>query len=178
MYNYKEEVQTITRNCDHPRCTGKGEHRAPKNRDNSSDYYWFCLEHVRDYNKQWDYFSGMSQDEIEAFQKNAPFGDRPTWNHQMHTSLGPEVLHMRLQEFLTGKSAAKADFLPPIPEKLRKALHVLELEHPTNRTEIKARYKSLVKRYHPDVNQGDKSAEERFKSITASYQLLIEEYAI
>ncbi len=178
MYNYKEEIQEITRACDHSGCDGKGEHRAPKSRGEAAEYYWFCLDHVRDYNKSWDYFSGMSQEEIEAFQKNAVFGDRPTWNHQMRTRLNEQILHSRLRQFMQGGRDRGADIIPSIPEKLRKALLILDLEHPTDRQDIKARYKTLVKQYHPDVNQGDKAAEERFKLITASYQLLLEEYVV
>lgn len=177
MYNYKEEIAPVTRNCDHAGCTGKGEHRAPKVRGETTEYFWFCLDHVRDYNRNWDYFSGMSQEEIEDFQKNAPFGDRPTWNHQMRTALNEHVLHAHLRQFLCGDGASPAQAAPPLPEKWRRALEALELGHPSSRQTIKAQYKTLVKRYHPDVNQGDKSAEERFKRITASYQLLIEEYA-
>lgn len=177
MYHYKEEIAPVTRHCDRPGCEEPGEHRAPKTRGEAPDYYWFCLEHVREYNKQWDYFSGMSREEIEDFQKDAAFGHRPTWSQQMRASWNTHTLHTRLREFMHGTGNGEKHYPPPIPEKYRKALDILDLAHPVARPEIKARYKVLVKQYHPDVNQGDKMAEERFKTITASYRLLIEEYA-
>jgi DnaJ-class molecular chaperone len=38
---------------------------------------------------------------------------------------------------------------------------------------VKARYKELVKRHHPDANGGDKSAEERFKTVSEAYRTLM-----
>lgn len=178
MYNYKEEIQPATRACEHPGCTGAGEHRAPKDRTERPDYYWFCMDHVREYNKRWDYFSGMNAEEIEDFRKDAMLGHRPTWNYQTRAQMHPHVLQEKLRQFLGGAAIPKANFLPPIPPKHRKALHALELEHPTDKKTIKAQYKKLVKQYHPDVNQGDTVAEERFKLVSESYRLLIEEYAV
>ncbi len=179
MYNYKEEEPTpITRTCDAPGCTEGGEHRAPKTRGDAPDYYWFCLEHVRDYNKQWNYFTGMSQAEIEAFQKEAMLGHRPTWNHQMRGIPNERVLHEKLHGFMGGNTQAdlSGNHLPPIRPRHRKALQQLELEHPAELKTIKRQYKKLVKQYHPDVNQGDRESEERFKRVSESYRLLIEEY--
>lgn len=177
MYNYKEEIAPVTRSCEHSGCTASGEHRAPKDRTEKPEYYWFCLEHVREYNQKWNYFSGMRPEEIEAFQKDAMLGHRPTWNYQTRTQLHAHRLRAKLHHFMQGSStSAPEEFVPPISAKHRQALHFMELEHPANRKTIKLQYKKLVKQYHPDVNQGDKEAEERFKRITESYRILTEEY--
>src|SRR3954447_13132370 len=38
--------------------------------------------------------------------------------------------------------------------------------------EIKKAYRKLARKYHPDTNPGDKQAEERFKEISAAYDVL------
>ena len=71
-----EGVKTFERVCEAPGCRLAGEFRAPFSRDKLDQYRWFCLEHVRDYNKKWDYFRGLDADEIEKQLKAQ--GDRPT----------------------------------------------------------------------------------------------------
>lgn len=176
MYHYKEETQSVTRACEHPGCAATAEHRAPKDRGDRPEYYWFCLGHAREYNRQWDYFSGMSAEEIEHFQKEAMLGHRPTWNYQMRTQMHPHVLHEKLRRFM-GASPAEPAATPPVLPRHRRALQTLALAHPADKKSIKAHYKKLVKQYHPDVNQGDKAAEDRFKRISEAYRLLLGEYA-
>ncbi|MEX2629865.1 MAG: hypothetical protein WD341_07995 [Tistlia sp.] len=65
--------------CAHPGCTAAGDFRAPAGRDRLRDYLWFCLEHVRAYNSAWDYFAGLSSDEIERIRRRDCTWDRPTW---------------------------------------------------------------------------------------------------
>jgi hypothetical protein len=67
------------RQCDAPGCREPGEHRAPKSRDRLEDYYWFCLDHVRSYNKQWNYYEGVSPEELEQAIRRSTTWDRPTW---------------------------------------------------------------------------------------------------
>ncbi|MEB3701565.1 DnaJ domain-containing protein [Candidatus Bealeia paramacronuclearis] len=55
-----------TRLCDHGGCEQEGEYRAPKSPHNLREYYWFCLEHIRDYNKSWDYYKDMPPEEIDT----------------------------------------------------------------------------------------------------------------
>src|SRR4029077_20841922 len=71
--------ESDTRPCDHPGCAGPGEYRAPRARNPGSGSYWFCIDHVRLYNAAWNFFAGMSQAEIEAYQHDNAFGHRPTW---------------------------------------------------------------------------------------------------
>ena len=177
MYHYKEEKEPVTHHCDAPDCLKPAEYRAPKTRDEEPEYFWFCLEHVREFNQSWNYFDGMSEEEIVQFQKDAAFGHRPTWLHQLSPKLSEADLRTKLQQFFRQRSGAtKETYTPPVRAHHRKALERMELEHPVSEKEIKLQYKKLVKRYHPDMNQGNKEAEERFKAIVEAYQLLSNEY--
>ena len=67
------------RACDHPGCRTAASARAPKSRDMLNEHYWFCQPHAAEYNKQWDFFAGMSEGEIRNRQAQSAVGDRPTW---------------------------------------------------------------------------------------------------
>ena len=163
--------------CDHPACRERGDYRAPKSRQELDAYYWFCLDHVRAYNTAWNYFSGMSQPEIERFQREAITGHRPTW--RMGTGRRPGPLDGIADPFdIFGfgayrHSAEEAEPQKPVDARQRRALAVMNLEASAALQEVKMRYKQLVKRYHPDANGGDKAAEERFKTINEAYNFLL-----
>ncbi len=76
---YGDETRGQVRTCDHPDCQDHAEHRAPKSRGEIRDYFWFCLDHVRAYNKAWNYYAGMSEDEVEQELQKDTFWHRPTW---------------------------------------------------------------------------------------------------
>ncbi|MAR56277.1 MAG: molecular chaperone DnaJ [Rickettsiales bacterium] len=166
----KEQTQT----CAFPNCAEPGQYPAPKSPETPRDFQYFCLEHIKAFNKGWDYFKGKSQAEIERFQREAPFGDRPTWQRDGRKPTTAE-LEAALGRFL-GEGMQMPYIPPPIPQKQQLALQKLELQHPVTMDVIKKRYKELVKRWHPDRNQGDKQAEERFKEITNAYQTLLHHY--
>src|ERR1700748_2928548 len=84
--------------CEWPDCKEKGSHRAPKGRNNSREYFHFCLNHVREYNQSYNFFSGMNADAVARYQKDALTGHRPTWKMGANGSRGK------------GKGAAAADF--------------------------------------------------------------------
>ncbi len=179
--------QPPKRRCEAPGCRECGEYRAPKSRDSAVDdatgYYWFCLEHVREYNKKWDYFSGMSEADIHDYQRRAHTWERPTWRMGSKGTMEDELRSKVRNHFGVGEDpfvkaerekqwrreqranngAAKAEI---------EALAVLDLEPPVEFDAIKARYKQLVKKYHPDLNGGDQEAEEKFKSISHAYTTL------
>lgn len=164
----------MVRPCDHPGCLAEGEYRAPRARDRLNDYYWFCLEHVRAYNSKWDFYKGMSSDEIEAEIRKSTTWQRPTWPLGAKTSSrrfsfaikDPLGLFEEEQE-----EARKARSRPPTAEEL--AMKVLGLEGPLTVQLLKMRYKELVKLHHPDANNGDKAAEEKFKDIGHAYTTLL-----
>jgi DnaJ-domain-containing protein 1 len=148
-----------------------GEYRAPKSRQRLTDYWWFCLEHVRAYNATWDYYKGMSPAQIEAELRADTSWQRPSW------PLGH--IGARLDEAIAAdplnilKSAGFGRHAHPdparAPSEMREPLATLGLTWPVTMTEVKSRYKELAKRHHPDANNGDRDAEERIKVINLAY---------
>ena len=150
-----------------------GEYRAPKNRGLRS-YYWFCLDHVRGYNASWNYYDGMSADEIEQARRDDVTWNRPSWRlggvgaRSPHPIRDPFGIYEEEVESAHAPPAAPAD----LPREVRDALAELDMRHPPNRADLKTRYKELSKRHHPDATGGDKCKEERFKRISAAYAVL------
>lgn len=163
------------RSCDHPGCAGAGEFRAPKSRQRLRDYYWFCLDHVRSYNAAWDFCAGMSEGEIERMVRSDVTWQRPTWRLG---NMRPDGRRFRTEWFADpfelfgeAKWTQRAKAAPETPE--QRAMRVMGLAEPLSVTALKARYKELCKRHHPDTNGGDKAAEERFKRIGDAYRTLL-----
>jgi hypothetical protein len=164
------------RKCDFAGCRQVAEHRAPKSKTSLEEFYWFCLEHVSAYNRSWDYFTGMNQDEIENFRTEAVTGHRPTWKlgERGYKAWieGRVKDHHDLFEADAGPSGAPNQG-PKRTRQQRRDLAQLDLDETANLQDIKMRYKQLVKRFHPDANGGAKQAEERFKSINEAYSNLM-----
>ena len=168
------------RGCEHPGCAEPGLYRAPKSRQKLNEYKWFCLEHVRDYNRAWNYYAGMDESEVEAHIRNDTVWQRPTWPLGSWHSFRPRNAEsgVRFRDpfgfFRDDSRPAEGgtDARRNLPPAERQALTVLELSPPVTRDEIKIRYKGLVKQLHPDANGGDKEAEERLKLINQAYSTL------
>ena len=157
--------------CEAAGCTAEGVYKAPKARSALHEYRYFCLDHVREHNKQWDYFSGMNTDEIEAFMKDAITGHRPTWERDIKVGNPQEKLYAAMDEFLNvGRRKTKAK--PHLGAKMEKALALFEIDYPYTAAALKKQYKELVKRTHPDHHPGDKLAEEKFKAVTGAHKIL------
>jgi hypothetical protein len=161
------------RACDMPGCTAVGEYRAPRSRRELRDWLWLCLEHVRAYNAAWDYYRGMSPGQIEAEIRADVSWQRPTW--PLGRLGGQEWGHTAWLEDPLGalaSSAARRRKAETAPAELKPHLATLELTWPLTLDTLKARYKELAKRHHPDANGGDRSAEERLKTINLAYATL------
>lgn len=164
------------RACDHPDCDGAGIFRAPKARERLTDYYWFCLDHVRNYNRAWNYYAGMDSAEIEAHIREDTVWQRPSWpmgqwrvfSERVYeaTADGPFGYQFRSEPREDANGAGR----PRTAE--QEALDVLDLTRPVSLADLKARYKQLVKNLHPDLNGGDRMAEERLKIINLAYATL------
>jgi curved DNA-binding protein CbpA len=160
------------RRCDAPGCTAEGIYRAPRSKADLASHYMFCLDHVRQYNLNWNYFAGMSTDEIEAQIRRDTVWDRPTWpfaGRNTRTAWHGQDAQSDAFRFADSESEAPRRRFSADEER---ALAVLELEPPVTRERVKAQYKALVKRHHPDANGGDRLAEERLKDINLAYSTL------
>ncbi len=173
-------ADTDGRSCGHPACGDEGLYRAPRSRHQLNSFYWFCLDHVREYNKAWNYCAGMSTEEIEAHIRADVVGWRPTWpmGWWARRRAGMDYAPVR-DDFGffadDGKKGAEQErkrnaFSPMSAE--AKALSTMDLSPPVTLDKLKARYKELVKRFHPDTHGGDKAAEERLKLINQAYSTL------
>ena len=167
------------RGCDHPGCAADGVHRAPRSRDTLDSYYWFCLEHARSYNAAWNFFAGMKRSEIEDYLHADLTWHRPTWplggDVRMNAAWKGDAVADPFRLFgarAAGGSGAAADNYPETPAGGREALAILNLSTSASAGEIKARYKELVKRLHPDVNGGDRQAEDQLKVVIEAYRVL------
>lgn len=178
--------------CEWPGCNGAATHRAPKGRGREKEYWRFCLGHVREYNHSYNFFAGMGDAEIARYQKDAVVGHRPTWkigmnggrpsgrSHSARFQPNPEDIDDPLGLFRHfGASSARADDehlrrreSRVIHNAERKALNALGLEPEATTAEIKLRFKTLVKRHHPDANGGDRSTEDRLREIIQAYKYL------
>ncbi len=180
---YDAGAETSVRICDHPDCREEATHRAPRSPRELDRFYWFCMPHVQEYNKAWNFYRDMTQEEVEAMTDKDIIGWRPTWPfgkrgakvHDRHTrpfdTMSDEFGFFR--EGPTGERARQRSH----HEETRltgaeKALATLGLDDDIDLAALKVRYKALVKRFHPDANGGDTKAEERLKEINEAYHML------
>jgi hypothetical protein len=179
-----EEVQPASvKLCEHGGCRNAGEFRAPKGRNHEGKFWHFCLEHVRDYNKTYNYFAGLPDDSVTAYQRDAATGHRPTWTMGVNprAKRRGETAGVDIKDgfgFFDEEHGLRRQAKAPEPEKRRlkiverKALEALDLPESANGVEIKSRYKTLVKRLHPDANGGDRSSEDHLRGIIQAYNTL------
>ena len=155
-------------------CARAGDYRAPKSRAALRDFQWFCLEHVRVWNAEWNYFDGLDAERIEAIRQRDATWHRPTWPLG---GLGARAADAGFAgpfaepDAADGTEPDAAPEAPASPER-RRALASLGLAADASHNEVKARYKTLAKRHHPDANGGCKRAEERLKRINEAYSCL------
>ena len=184
LYKDPRDRATGMRVCAHPDCVEPGLHPAPKTRDRLRDYFWFCKVHAREYNAAWDFCRGLGQAQIDSMIRHDTVWGRSTWplGMQQAARAGADfTFHDHTGLFNDGPgegdrsdSAGRTD--PPsgssgIGTEVW-AMRALDLSHPLTLTGLKARYKELAKRLHPDVNGGDAEAEERLKRINLAYATL------
>lgn len=176
-------VASSHRSCERPGCTEPGEFRAPGIRasgfDGPGDYRWFCLDHVREFNAGYDWFEGMSAEEIlraqspihgwdrqtRAFSPTAGIDAAPRW---ADFSEPLEAISARAR---ARRPAERRDGRAVSPDE-RRALDVLGLSIDSTLHELRGRYSQLVRKYHPDRNGGDRSFEARLQDVVEAYQLL------
>ena len=168
--------------CQMKGCTAAGLYRAPMGRGREGQYLRLCIDHVREYNASYNYFVGMSDSEVEAYQKDSLTGHRPTWKVGSD-SWAHGTRERMVQGAGRGRFADPHDMFPwrashtgearrPLKPLELKSLEALDLTAAADRLEIKSRFKQLVKRHHPDANGGDKRSEDKLREIIQAYNYL------
>ncbi|MFS0738404.1 J domain-containing protein [Sphingomonas sp. 1P06PA] len=170
------------RACAHAGCREAGEFRAPTERHRANPdappaWQWLCLEHVRAFNSGYNYFEGMSTDEIEAEQRPFAGWERETRAFAANGAPGPKWADFTDPLDAIGARFARAERAErkdgrPLAEGDRKSLKLLGLEVDADRRALRQRYADLVRRYHPDHNGGDRSHEATLQRVVEAYQQL------
>jgi len=161
--------------CEWDNCKESGNFKAPLEKDNSKKYKWLCQEHIKLFNKSWNYFEGMSQNEIEDFLKSDLTWHRPTqkfassdnfinilWNNALS-----DKFNFFNQEIIVNNFVGRK-----LSEKDKDAFRIMGLELNADRRSIQKKFKTLVKKFHPDRNSGNKQFEDELKKITMAYSHL------
>ena len=161
--------------CGWNNCNKSGKFKAPLEKDNSKNYEWLCEEHIKLFNGNWNYFDGMSQNEIEDFLKSDLTWHRPTqkfnssdnffnilWNNALNDKFN-FFKEEKINNNLNGRK---------LNEKDKDAFAIMGLELNASWPIIKKQFKTLVKKFHPDRNPGNKGFEDKLKKITLAYSHL------
>lgn len=175
-------IETSSRLCEHDGCKDAGKYRAPKSPDDLEDFFWFCKDHIREYNKKWNFFENHTPEELEESVESdkvwgrdtQPFKD--TIREKSKSAANPEGQAFKRFGFddpyevlgengtlnpATGVAAGQRR-LPPTE---RKAIEILGAGDAMTKSEIRKVYKSMVKAMHPDLNGGRRDDEERLAEV-------------
>ncbi len=168
------------RACQWPGCAEAGEFKAPRpGVAQEPDYQWLCLEHVRTFNEAYDFFRGLTPEEILAHQAGHPSWERKTWPFASNGGGFGRAADLHIadpMEILTGQPHLRRFAERPVTRagqvltaKDQAALTVLGLAATATPRQIKQRYKALVRQYHPDSNGGNRSQESLLHKVVEAY---------
>lgn len=180
------EVKARAPECQWDGCNKPGTHKAPVGRMKEGEYFHFCVDHVRQYNKGFNYFSGLTDSEIARYQREAVTGHRPTWkagvNAASKESIDPSKVRWGRSQARPSRMRDPQDIFggrqsyQPTAKKAKplesKALDTLGLPETATKEQVKVRYKELLKQHHPDTNGGDRSTEDRLQAVIQAYKIL------
>ena len=160
--------------CEWISCKKVGNFKAPIERDNSKNFKWLCEDHIKPFNNNWNYFEGMTQNEIENFLKSDLTWHRPTqkfgssdnffnilWNNALSDKF--KFFHEKKYFNTNNRKFSERD---------RDAFGIMGLESNTDWATVQKKFKTLVKKFHPDKNLGNKKYEDKLKKITLAYSHL------
>ncbi len=167
--------------CDWNNCGENAEYKAPIEKDNSKNYRLLCLNHVKEFNKNWNYFSGMSDEQICQFIKSDATWHKPTqsfsstdnffkilWNNVLEDNLNSKDFKNKINNINQFKFSQND----------LKAFNILGLSVGQKWEKIQKKFKKLVKKFHPDMNSGNKKFEDKLKVITLAYTQLKNTYKV
>jgi hypothetical protein len=166
--------------CDWAGCDKPGKHKAPKGRNAEGQFWLYCTAHVQEYNKTYNYFSGLGDNTISDYQRASQLGDRPTWKlgQNAHARAGStRGTAQRFEDPLeilgrANRKAAEQKLGRNLRSNEMKALQTLGLDEHATPEDAKKKYKLLVKRLHPDANQGSRANEDTLKAVIQAYDTL------
>ena len=169
------EFETSSRICDKSGCEEAGKFRAPKSPTSTDDYLWFCLEHVREYNAQWNFFS--NDEDVDAQIERDKLGERPTRpmmsdEAKAWARMGVADPYELLRDKATSRRNAQSINASRFTANERKALEALGMEGVPTKSEVRKRFKLLVKDLHPDSNDGSRADEDRLNEVVWAWDQL------
>ena len=165
--------------CDWNKCTNEGLYKAPKERDNSKNFRLLCLDHVKEFNKNWNYFSGMNDQQVLEFLKSDMIWHKPTQSFSSsdnffkvlwRNALRDEMDKNNLNNYSNSMNKFK------FTHNDIKAFSILGVTVGLKWEKIQVKFKKLVKKFHPDMNYGNKKFEDKLKVITLAYTQLKNTY--
>ena len=165
--------------CDWNNCNEIGEYKAPVERDNSKKYRLLCLEHVKEFNKNWNYFSGMTDTQVIDFLKSDMTWHKPTQGFSSSDNFFKVLWNNALNDGFDDskfKSHFEADKRFKFSSNDIKAFGILGISVGLKWDKIQEKFKKLVKKFHPDMNSGNKKFEDKLKVITLAYTQLKNTY--
>jgi len=187
----KKAAASAHRVCEWSGCEKPAPHRAPRTPGQLDNYRWFCQSHAQQYNRSWNFFEDMSDEEMAEYQAATLTGDRPTWGMGTNAwgkgKQGPTTGFKAGQtrprdrtgglgkdpfEIMDEKAREERRKDRTIPKLQKQALETLHLDASCSMEDVKQRYKELVKRYHPDANGGDRGAEDHLREVINAYRTL------
>tara|TARA_B100001093_G_scaffold293526_1_gene280044 strand:- start:265 stop:792 length:528 start_codon:yes stop_codon:yes gene_type:complete len=165
--------------CDWKNCDEIGEYRAPIEKDNSKKFRMLCLEHVKEFNKNWNYFSDMNDNQVIDFLKSDMIWHKPTQSFSSSDNFFKILWNNTLKDELDG-ARLKSDYNHMRQFKFNhkdiEAFGILGISVGLKWQKIQEKFKVLVKKFHPDMNLGNKKFEEKLKLITLAYTQLKNTY--
>ena len=165
--------------CDWNNCSEEGLFKAPKERDNSKDYRLLCLNHVKEFNKNWNYFEGMDDDQIYKFMKSDITWHKPTLSFSSSENFFKILWNNALKDELNkNKFNGQFDHMSQFKFNHNdvRAFSILGVSIGIEWKKIQEKFKKLVKKFHPDMNAGNKKYEDKLKIITLAYTQLKNAY--
>ena len=148
-------------------CSEEGLFKAPKERDNSKDYRLLCLNHVKEFNKSWNYFTGMSDQQIVDFLRSDMTWHKPTQSFSSSDNFFKVLWSNALKDEMDKFKFNNNDL---------KAFNILGISVGLKWEKVQEKFKKLVKKFHPDMNSGNKKFEDKLKVITLAYTQLKNTY--